>query len=117
MMLDAGITSKYEVTAIIKRSNFGETREMPLSALCCGELAMGFAPVELFDTCGKAFRDASVYQTTFFCGYTNGSHSYMPSAIAFPHKGYEVLECHYVPGTGERIVLELLKHLSAMKQD
>ena len=117
MMEQAGITSRYEVTAIIKRSAFGETREMPLSALCCGELAMGFAPVELFDTCGKAFRDASAYQTTFFCGYTNGSHSYMPSALAFPHKGYEVLECHYIPGTGERIVLELLKQLSAMKQD
>lgn len=116
MMEEAGITSKYEVTAIIKRSAFGETREMPLSALTCGELAMGFAPVELFDTCGKAFRDASPYEVTFFCGYTNGSHSYMPSALAFPHKGYEVMECHYIPGTGERIVLELLKQLNELRR-
>ena len=106
-MEEAGITSKYEVTAIIKRSAFGETREMPLSSLVLGELAMGFAPVELFDTCGKQFRDASSYPMTFFCGYTNGSHSYMPSAIAFPHGGYEVMECHYVPGTGEMIALKL----------
>ena len=115
LMNDAGITNIYEVSAIIKRSCFGETREMPLSTLSCGELAFGFAPVELFDTCGKAFRDASPFDTTFFCGYTNGSHSYMPSAHAFPHKGYEVMECHYVPGTGELIVLELLRQLKVMK--
>lgn len=107
LMEEAGITSKYEVSAIIKRSAFGETREMPLSSLILGDLAMGFAPVELFDTCGKQFRDASSYPMTFFCGYTNGSHSYMPSAIAFPHGGYEALECHYVPGTGEMIALKL----------
>lgn len=104
---EAGITSKYELAAIIRRSEFGNTREMPLSSLVLGELAMGFAPVELFDTCGKMFRDASSYPMTFFCGYTNGSHSYMPSAMAFPHEGYEVLQCHYVPGTGEMIALKL----------
>ena len=68
---------------------------------------MGFAPVELFDTCGKAFRETSRYPMTFFVGYTNGSHSYMPSALAFPNGGYEPLECHYVPGTGEMIALKL----------
>jgi len=116
LMEDAGITNIYEVSAIIKRSGFGETREMPLSTLICGDLAFGFAPVELFDTCGKAFREASPFDTTFFCGYTNGSHSYMPSALAFPHKGYEVMECHYVPGTGELIVLELLRQLNKMQE-
>ena len=103
----AGITSRFEVGAIIRRSAFGETRQMPLSSLVLGDLAMGFAPVELFDTCGKQFRDASSYPMTFFCGYTNGSHSYMPSALAFPHEGYEALQCHYVPGTGEMIALKL----------
>ncbi|MBR2634375.1 MAG: hypothetical protein IKD31_02210 [Clostridia bacterium] len=109
MMAEAGIENRYEVSAIIKRSAFGETRQMPLSALILGDLAMGFAPVELFDTCGKEFRDASRYPMTFFCGYTNGSHSYMPSALAFPNGGYEALECHYVPGTGEMIALKLLE--------
>jgi len=107
MMEEAGITSRYELSAILKRSAFGKTREMPLSSLTIGDLAMGFAPVELFDTCGKEFRDAAAYPVSFFCGYTNGSHSYMPSALAFPNGGYEVMECHYVPGTGERIALKL----------
>jgi len=116
MMREAGITSRYEIGAIIKRSAFGEFRDMPLSTLVLGDLAMGFAPVELFDTCGKAFRDASPYAMTFFCGYTNGSHSYMPSAPAFPHFGYEVLECHYVGGTGEMIALKLAAMLNQTKK-
>jgi len=107
-LMDAcGIENRYEVSAIIKRSAFGKTREMPLSVLILGDLAMGFAPVELFDACGKAFREASAYPMTFFSGYTNAAHSYMPSATAYPHGGYEALECHYVPGTGEMIALKL----------
>ena len=116
MMQEAGIGTRYEVSAIIKRSQFPETRMMPVAALACGEFAEGFAPVELFDTCGKEFRDASCYDTTFFCGYALGSHSYMPSALAFPNVGYEALECHYVPGTGEMIALELAHQLRDLRK-
>jgi hypothetical protein len=116
ILRESGITSRYEVGAIVKRCGFGKTRMMPLATLACGEFAMGFAPIELFDTCGKAFRGASPYEMTFFCGYSLGSHSYMPSAIAFPNGGYEALECHYVPGTGEMVALELARQLNEMKK-
>ena len=115
-MDEAGITSRYEVGSIIQRANFGETRQMPLSSIVVGDLAMGFAPVELFDTCGKNFRDASPCPMTFFCGYAMGYHSYMPSAIAFPNEGYEALQCHYVPGTGEMIALELARQVNMLKK-
>ena len=113
-MVAAGLTSLYEAKAIIKRSAFPATRQMPLASLACGEFAQGFAPVELFDTCGRYFRNASPYAMTFFCGYALGSHSYMPSALAFPNGGYEVMECHYVPGTGEMIALELAHQLQTL---
>lgn len=116
MMDEAGITSRYEVTAIIKRASFGATREMPLATLVCGELAMGFAPVELFDTCGKYFREASPCDMTFFCGYSMCYHCYVPSAKAFPNLGYEVLQCHYIPGTGEMIALELARQVRMLTQ-
>ncbi len=112
----AGITSTYEAKAIIKRSAFPQIREMPLASLVCGEFAQGFAPVELFDTCGRQFRNASTYGMTFFCGYALGSHSYMPSALAFPNGGYEVMECHYVPGTGEMIALALAHQIQELKK-
>jgi hypothetical protein len=89
---------------------------MPLASLACGELGLGFAPVELFDTCGKEFRDASPCEMTFFCGYALGYHSYMPSAAAYPNGGYEALQCHYVPGTGEMIALELARQLNVLKR-
>jgi len=117
MMVEAGITSRYEVSSIIKRATYGATRQMPLAALVCGELAMGFAPVELFDACGRNFRDVSPCEMTFFCGYSLGYHSYMPSAPTYPNGGYEALQCHYVPGTGEMIALELARHVHRMKKD
>ena len=79
-------------------------------------LAMGFAPVELFDICGRNFREASPCDMTFFCGYSMCYHGYMPSATAFPNLGYEVLQCHYVPGTGEVIALELARQVRMLKQ-
>jgi len=115
MMDEAGIESNYEALSIIKRSAFGETREMPLSSLVAGDLAIGFAPVELFDTCGKNFREASPCPMTFFCGYSMGYHSYVPSAAAFPNGGYEALQCHYVPGIGEIIALELARQVHVLK--
>ena len=116
MLTEAGISNLYEVTAILNRATFPKKRMMPLSSLVCGEFAQGFAPVELFDTCGKQFRDASPYDMTFFCGYALGSHNYMPSAIAFQNEGYEVLQCHYVPGTGEMIALELGRQINELKK-
>lgn len=115
-MAEAGISSRYELSAIINRATFGPSRRMPLAALVCGDFAQGFAPVELFDTCGKQFRDASPYKITFFNGYSLGSHNYMPSAIAFPNGGYEALQCHYVPGTGEMIALDLARRIHLLKK-
>lgn len=111
-----GIASRYESAAIIRRAKLGKTDEMPLAVMSCGEFAQGFAPVELFDTCGKAFREASPYEMTFFNGYSLGTQNYLPSAAGFQNGGYEALQCHYVPGTGEIVALELAKMLNEMKK-
>ena len=117
MMDRYGFQNRYELWAIKERATFGETREMPISVFAMGDFAMGITPVELFCSCGKAFRDVSPYPITFFVGYANGEHNYMASAPAFPHEGYEVMEAHYVGGTGEMIALRLGAELNRLHRE
>jgi len=117
LMEEYGFANRYELTAILERSEFGQTREMPISVFVMGDLAMGITPVELFCSCGKAFREISPYPMTFFIGYANGEHNYLADAPSFPHEGYEVLECHYVPGTGEALALKLGAMLQGIQKE
>ena len=115
MMHAAGIDNRYERSAIIKRVDMPQTEEMELASLAIGDLAMGFAPVELFDSVGVRFRQASPYPMTFFCGYSLNYRGYIPSHQVWPHGEYEVVMCHYLPGTGEQIVLGLTEQMQDMK--
>lgn len=115
MMHAAGIDNRYERSAIIKRVDMPETEQMEIASLSVGDLAMSFAPVELFDTLGVKLRDASPFAMTFFCGYALNYRGYMPSCDCWPHGEYEVVMCHYLPGTGEAIVLAQLAQLQDMK--
>ena len=45
-------------------------------------------------------------------GYTNGTHSYIPSAYAAPHSGYEVYTCRYVHSTGDQVAEKLAHALT-----
>lgn len=117
-LLDAnGIASAYEACAIIRRQDLADTNVIPLSAVCFGDVGIAFTPQEMFDTNGMQLRAASPFKMTFSCAYTNGSFSYMPSAMAFPHGEYEVFQCDYVPGTGESCALELARLLNEAKKE
>jgi hypothetical protein len=52
---------------------------------------------------------------TFTCSLANGSNSYVPSAEAFPHGGYEVGMCRFVPGCGEEFANEQIRLLNLCK--
>ena len=117
-LLDAnGIASSHEACAIIRRQELSDTNVIPLSAVCFGDVGIAFTPQEMFDTNGMQLRAASPFKMTFSCAYTNGSYSYMPSAMAFPHGEYEVFQCDYVPGTGESCALELARLLNEAKKE
>ena len=79
----------------------GETNDIPFSVITCGDLAFCAFPYEMFDTNGKEVRDSSPYDMTFILSLAGGGYGYIPSALAFPHGGYEVSICDYVPGSGE----------------
>ncbi len=119
LLHQAGIANRYEQAQIIRRVEWpelkGETHDMPIAALTFGDLAICFFPLEMFDALGVRLRQASSFPMTIPCGYSLAYFSYLPDVSAFPHGEYEVAQCHYIPGTGETIVLKLLSWLQDMK--
>ncbi len=83
-----------------------------LTTACFGDVAIATAPNELHDTCGRFIREGSPFKMTFFCGYTNGSQSYIPAAFCWENGGYEVGKCHFVRGTGEKLTYHHLDLLN-----
>lgn len=112
LMSKYGFASRYEVSAVIKRSSMKDTSPLPLYCISFGDVAFASAPFEMFNTNGIALREASPYPMTFNCSYTNGACGYMPSAAAFDHGGYEFDTCYFEKGTGERCVDESVRILT-----
>jgi len=108
-----GFNSKRDCTHTISRGTKERTISINLTAIRFGDVGFAGAPYEMFDTNGREIRDASPCQTTFTCGYTDGSMGYMPSDDAFPHGQYEVYACKFVSGTGEICADKLVELLSA----
>jgi hypothetical protein len=65
---------------------------MEVQALAIGDLALVSHASEPFVETGLATKHASPFARTFFAGYTNGCIGYVPTADAYPHGGYEVLQ-------------------------
>ena len=107
-----GFQSKYEVSAIRARAGMGESQLLPVWAFSFGDVGMAFAPYEMFDTNGQQIRNGSPFAVTMIGGYTNGTHSYIPSAYAAPHNGYEVYTCRYVFSTGDEVASKLAAALT-----
>ena len=108
-----GFSSKYEVSAIIKRANSKETEDLYISAFSFGDIGFVSVPYEMFDTNGMQLKEGSPLKMTFILTNANGWAAYIPSADAVPHGGYEVYHSQYVFGTGENIINELLTMLKS----
>lgn len=111
-----GLNSRYEASAILRRSKMDKTVKVTLSTLAFGDVGFTFAGGEYFDGLFRSIRAASPYKMTMTVGYSGGSGCYMPDAFAFANGGYEPLQCNYIPGTPETFCLELLRQLNELKK-
>jgi hypothetical protein len=57
----------------------------------------------------------SPFPHTLFSGYTNDYLGYLPTADAYPDRGYEVDTSPFRPGSGERVVESSLALLNALR--
>jgi len=110
-----GFLSLKDVGCCLRVAKLEDTYDIPLCAISFGDVAFGGAGYEMFDTHAMYVRTVSPYKMTFMCGYTNDGRSYIPSSFSYPHSGYEVFNCNFVPGTGEVCANELVYLLRKIK--
>lgn len=91
-----------------------EAVEIELQAFTLGEeIALVAVPGEPFVEIGRAVKEQSPYEHTFFSGYTNAGIAYVPTADAFLDGGYEVEITPFAPGAADTLVSEVVDALAA----
>ncbi len=112
---DNGFISSRQIEGIMRRISLGETLDVPFYAIAFGDIGFVSAPYEMFDTNGVQVRDGSPFKMTFVCSYANGGFGYVPSALAFPHGGYEVFISRFCETTGDDFAAEMVRLLKVCK--
>lgn len=100
---------------IAEQRSDGETLSIEFHAIRLGPVALVGIPVEPFAEIGVEVKAQSPFATTFFSGYSNGVHNYMPVRSAYEEGGYEVWMTPFAPETAEITVaksLEMLRELA-----
>ena len=111
------VSGVLEAGAIIDKAAMPSTHSMKLELISVGELAFVVAPYEMFNDTGMQIREASEFEMTFVCAYSNGFHMYIPTLKGFKNGGYEMVTCSYEPGTAEKTAEEYKKLLKDLHQD
>ena len=109
------INSPYHAQSIITKAGRPETADVELNGFAFGDVAMVFAPFELFSDLGVAIKENSPFAMTFVCCYANRIFSYMPTQLGFDHGGYGPNQCRFEPGTGEILVEKFGQILNDLK--
>jgi hypothetical protein len=95
-----------EAEAVVEALQDGRspTIAADVSALRIGDVALVFAPAELFSELGVRIKRRSPSAVTVVVGYTDGALWYVPTRAAFDEGGYEVVDaCRVAPGAGEQL--------------
>lgn len=107
-MLHAGTIKEEKV------ESYGKTYNLRLASYSFGDFSIAAVPLEMDHRNGMYVKTSSPYAMTFMCGYSNGSHGYLPAASSFPNGSYEVNSTRFVAGTGEAIAEDLLEMLQEL---
>ena len=79
-----------------------------------GPVALIGIPVEPFAEIGAAVKAQSPFGTTFYSGYTNGVHNYLPIRAAYEEGGYEVWMTPFAPEAAEITVAKSVEILGEL---
>lgn len=81
--------------------------QVELRVLRIGKYAIVSMPGEPFAEIGQAFKRASPFEVTLFCGYSNGlGGDYMPVTPEYIHGGYEIERTPYGLGAAEKVMAQ-----------
>lgn len=110
-----GFSSVYEVTAILNRRHFPETRSLEMKTIAVGDASFIVAPYEMFGSSAKQIKENSPYGMTFVISCSQNHIGYMPSALGWRLRCYEAQITRYAPGTAEQLTEEYVDLLKEMK--
>jgi hypothetical protein len=120
----AGINAEGYVAVFRKQHQLlaplqGQERTTWLQVLQIGNLALAGVPGEFFTKLGLAIKHRSPFRYTYIAELANDWIGYLPDRQAFELGGYQTwtgLHSYAEPGTGERIVEEITRMLTALHQ-
>lgn len=115
---ESAIISPYHASSILLRKGMtAPTEALELNAIGVGDIGFVTAPYEMFDTNGKAIREASPFDTTIVISCANGAWAYLADEAAFSYYSYEACNRRFPKGTAEEIADTLAKMLQSLKND
>ena len=97
-----------------KVESYGKNYDVRIATYSFGEFSIATVPLEMDHRNGMYVKANSPYTMTFVCGYSNGSHGYLPAASSYINGAYEVNSTRFVAGTGENIADDLVEMLSEL---
>ena len=112
----AGFNSFLHTMGIIRRAKLGETLQMPLWALCAGDIGFISAPYEMFCSNGMYIKENSPFKMTFVVTCTNETFDYMADDNAFNYDLYETNTRRFGRGTAEELAENFVEMLTELKQ-
>lgn len=113
---ERGMNSIYHANAVIRKTDMGQTRTIPIQAAVAGELAFAFAPYEMFSGNGAELKENSPFSATFVNSCSNGYYGYLPTQDAFDYNCYEANTTPFAPGIGEKLSQTFVKLMQDMKK-
>jgi hypothetical protein len=102
---------------IAEQRSRGEYLELEFQAMRMGPTALVGIPTEPFAEIGAAVKGKSPFATTFYSGYTNGVHNYLPIRSAYDEGGYEVWMTPFAPEAADVAIQESIELLQALQAD
>lgn len=110
-----GFGSVYQATEILARATREDTQTMTLNVMSLGDIALVFAPYEMFSESGKYIKENSPYAMTFVVSCSEDHQGYLPTETGFRVGGYETHVTIYAPGTAEAVAETYVKMLKDLK--
>lgn len=112
-----GIVSQYAASNYISRAKRGATVEVYSSVIVIGELALTFAPGEMFSELGHQIIEKSPYKYTIPISYSGHTIGYIPTDYAYEYGCYEVDITQIAKGTASQLIDEYAKQLAEIKKN
>lgn len=109
-----GFSSAYHANGVVRRSAYGQTKDMEISAFCLGDISFVAVPYEMFTAHGMYIK-GNTSGTTFVLTSCNNRFGYIPTNLAYDYGCYESHTGDFARGTGDLLAqayVDMLKELS-----